>query len=88
MRALLAAPLHHVVHRPYLKNKCLQEQEKTVRVVQVNVPRDAYFAHFTSFANIFTCGISFTGELRIKYPDVTGDFVFTDLVKGGTGLGK
>ena len=36
----------------------------------------------------FTCYISYPGQLKIKYPDVTGDFIFVDLVKGGTGLGK
>ena len=36
----------------------------------------------------FTSYISYPGQLKIKYPDVTGDFIFVDLVKGGTGLGK
>lgn len=31
--------------------------------------------------------ISSPGQLKIKYPDVTGDFILVDLVKGGTGLG-
>lgn len=36
----------------------------------------------------FLNAIFYTGQMKIKYPDVTGDFVFADLVKGGTGLGK
>ena len=36
----------------------------------------------------FTFYISYPGQLKIKYPDVTGDFIFVDLVKGGTGLGE
>lgn len=59
-------------------------------MVLVNVPRDVfkYFAHLTSYTDNLTCCMSFPGQLRIKYPDVTGDFIFADLVKGGTGLGK
>lgn len=30
----------------------------------------------------------FPGQLRIKYPDVTGEFLIVNLTKGGTGLGK
>ena len=32
--------------------------------------------------------LCFPGQLRIKYPDVTGEFLIVNLTKGGTGLGK
>ena len=31
---------------------------------------------------------SFAGQLRIKYPDITGEFLIVHLTKGNTGLGK
>lgn len=40
------------------------------------------------FAHQYFYVLFIPGQLKIKYPDVSGDFIFADLVKGGTGLGK
>ena len=34
------------------------------------------------------CKFLLPGQLRIKYPDITGDFLIVNLTKGNTGLGK
>ena len=42
---------------------------------------------YHGYYNKTVCRYHLSGKLRRKYPDITGEFVLVDLVKGPTGLG-
>lgn len=73
-----------------IPTKNLAAEEPTASVVQaegVKAEIESKLLNLPTKFNIVRSNEDRKRQLKIKYPDVTGDFIFVDLVKGGTGLG-
>ncbi|XP_022779810.1 multiple PDZ domain protein-like isoform X3 [Stylophora pistillata] len=73
-----------------IPTKNLTAEEPAASVVQaegVKAEIESKLLNLPSKFNIIRSNEDRKRQLKIKYPDVTGDFILVDLVKGGTGLG-